>query len=160
MPRAAAIIFAASSFALLFVYIMQYGFGLEPCILCLWQRVPFGIISIFSLLAFVWRPYGPHTHVLLGVNAALFLFSTGLALFHSGVELHWWLGTAGCAIQPLHGSSAADLRTELLHTVVARCDQITWTFLDLSMANWNIPFSFCLALFSGAASRQSAATNI
>lgn len=149
MPRAATLIFAACFAALTFVFIMQYGFDVQPCILCLWQRVPFALAAALSLVAFLWKPYGQQTQILLGVCAAVFVIGACLALFHTGVELHWWLGTNGCAIQPLNATSVEDLRTQLMHTVVARCDEISWTFLGLSMANWNVAFSLALAVFSG-----------
>jgi disulfide bond formation protein DsbB len=155
MPKLAILIFSATIFALLFVFTMQYGFDLQPCVLCLWQRVPMGLAAALSLAALLWKPYGNHTQVLLALCALAFIVETGLALFHTGVELHWWLGTSGCAIQPLNGNSAEDLRTQLLHTVVARCDQISWTFLGLSMANWNVPFSAMLAVFSGIAATKA-----
>ncbi len=151
VPKAAALIFTASALALIFVLIMQYGFDVQPCVLCLWQRVPFGVALLLSLAAYLWWPYGLRTQILLGLCAAAFAIGAGLALFHTGVELHWWLGTSGCSIQPLNGTSVEDLRTQLLHTVVARCDQISWTFLGLSMANWNVPFSGALAAFSAYA---------
>jgi disulfide bond formation protein DsbB len=151
MPTAGLLIAAVALLALTFAFIMQYGFDLQPCVLCLWQRVPFGLSILLALCAVVWRPYRNHTAVLLTLCAVIFFIGAILAIFHTGVELHWWLGTSGCAIEPLHGTSKEDLRTELLHTVVARCDQIAWTFLGLSMANWNVPFSLGLAGFSLAA---------
>jgi disulfide bond formation protein DsbB len=153
MPRAALLIFAAAVGALLFVFTMQYGFGVQPCILCLWQRVPYGVVALLSLIAVLWRPYGRHSTVLLGLCALTFTVGAGLALFHTGVELHWWLGTSGCSIQPLHGPANEDLRTQLLHTAVAHCDEISWTFLGLSMANWNVGASLILAIFAGTATR-------
>jgi len=42
----------------------------------------------------------------------------------------------------------------LLHTVVARCDEISWTLLGLSMANWNVFASGALAAFSFDAARR------
>jgi disulfide bond formation protein DsbB len=154
MPKSAALIFMAAAGALIFAFIMQYGFDVEPCVLCLWQRVPFAVAALLSLTALLWKPYGHLTIIILMICAAVFAVGAGLAIFHTGVELHWWLGTSGCAIQPLHGSSVEDLRTELLHTVVARCDQISWRFLGLSMANWNVPFSSALAIFSGSAASR------
>jgi disulfide bond formation protein DsbB len=157
MPRAAQLIFLASTGALAFAFVMQFEFGVEPCILCLWQRVPFGAALVLALTALLWKPYGRHTRIFLALCAAVFFINTGLALFHTGVERHWWLGTSGCAITPLHGAAPEDLRAQLLRTVVARCDEISWVFLGLSMANWNIPFSLGLTLFStGAALNRNA----
>jgi disulfide bond formation protein DsbB len=79
----------------------------------------------------------------------------GLAIFHTGVELHWWLGTSGCAVEPLNGASSADLREALLHTVTPRCDQIAWTILGFSMTNLNVGLSLALAFFAAAASAKS-----
>jgi disulfide bond formation protein DsbB len=155
MPKTAWLIFAAAVGALLFVFTMQYGFDVRPCVLCLWQRAPFAVAGGAALIACLWRPYKTQTHILLLICAAAFAVGAGLAIFHTGVELHWWLGTSGCAIQPLNAASVEDLRTALLHTVVARCDQISWTFLGLSMANWNVPLSTGLAGFSFLAAMRA-----
>ena len=147
MPLAAWLIALMAVGALAFAFVVQFGFGIEPCILCLWQRAPFGIAAMLTIAA------------ILIACTVVFLIGAGLAVFHTGVELHWWIGTTGCSIQPLHGSSPEDLRLELLRTAVARCDQISWTLLGFSMTNWNIPFSLGLALYSALSahtlSRQS-----
>jgi disulfide bond formation protein DsbB len=151
MPYAAYIIIAASFGSLAFAFIMQYGFDVQPCVLCLWQRVPFAFAALLAAASFIGRSNGDRTRVLLALCAILFLANTGLAIFHSGVERHWWEGTRGCHITPLHNATIDSLRERILNTAVGHCDVISWTFLGLSMANWNIPFSFGLALFAFAA---------
>lgn len=155
MPTAAWLLHAASVGSLLFAFTAQYGFGIEPCILCWWQRLPFAVTALLALAAVLVKPYGERTQVILGIISIVFLISAGLALFHTGVEQHWWLGTSGCNIKPLEGGSIEDLRIQLLNTVVARCDQISWTFLGYSMANWNIVFSLLLSGFSFIAASKS-----
>jgi disulfide bond formation protein DsbB len=153
----AAWLLAASALgALGFAFIMQFGFHLEPCVLCLWQRVPFALAGLLALAAALIKPYGRITRIVLALIALVFLIGTGLALFHTGVERHWWLGTSGCSVQPLHGASIESMREQLLHTVSARCDEIAWTFLGLSMANWNLPFSAMLTVFAFLAWRHRA----
>ncbi|MBL4690180.1 MAG: disulfide bond formation protein B, partial [Rhodospirillales bacterium] len=44
-------IFAASVAALANAYIAQYTFDLEPCILCLYQRVPYAVAGVLGLVA-------------------------------------------------------------------------------------------------------------
>ena len=155
LPAAAKILVAANAAALLFALIMQFGFGLEPCVLCLWQRVPYCVAGVLALAAWLWKPYGRQAVFLLALAAAAYLVGMGLAVFHSGVELHWWEGTAGCAVQPLNGGSPADLREALLHTAMPHCDHIAWTFLGLSMANYNIALSLALAFFAAAAAAKT-----
>lgn len=148
MPHAAIAIAVASLGALAFAFIMQYGFDVQPCVLCLWQRVPFGLAAALAASALAMRPYDARAKILLLLCAAAFLANTGLAVFHTGVERHWWEGTRGCAITPLHGATIEDWKQQIMRVATGHCDQISWTFLGLSMANWNIPFSFALALFS------------
>jgi disulfide bond formation protein DsbB len=154
MPKSALALMAASALGLIFAFVMQYGFHYEPCILCLWQRVPYVAVFVFAGLALI-PSLRPYAHVLLGLCAIAFMIGAGLALFHTGVERHWWLGTSGCAITPLSGASVEDLRTQLLHTVVARCDEISWTLLGFSMANYNMALSLLLAAFGFGAARKA-----
>jgi len=151
MPWAAMLIAIATAAALSFAFIMQYGFDIHPCILCLWQRVPFGLAFFASLVALMWRPYGRHTYIVLAICALALLTNAGLAVFHTGVERHWWLGTSGCSIQPLDGASIDSLREQLLNTIVGHCDEISWSLFGLSMANYNIPFSLGLGLVAAMA---------
>lgn len=155
MPFSALILCVASACALSFAFILQYGFDVQPCVLCLWQRLPFGLVVALSVGAYLMHRNGKQTQILLRVCGVTFLVGAGLAFFHTGVELHWWLGTSGCSITPLNGNSFEDLRTQLLHTVVAHCDQINWTLLGFSMANWNVPFSLGLGIFSLLAAKKS-----
>src|SRR5580704_8733760 len=100
MPRAAFVILAAAIASLAFVFIMQYGFHYEPCILCMWQRVPYVVTLVLAVIALGKRPYGQQTMVLLALCALAFAIGAALATFHTGVERHWWLGTEGCSIHP------------------------------------------------------------
>ena len=157
MPKAALLLMLACLGSLVFALTMQYGFGVAPCELCLWQRVPFASVAALSLIGVVARPYGRHTRLLLGCCAALLLANAGLAVFHSGVERHWWEFHSSCTGPVLErANSIDDLRRALLDKPVVRCDQISWTLLGLSMANLNIAFSAILALFALVASRAGA----
>jgi disulfide bond formation protein DsbB len=156
MPNAAFLVAAAGLGALAFAFTLQYGFNVAPCQLCLWQRVPFALTAFLALAAAA-RPGGSYTRLLLNVCVFLFLINAALAAFHSGVERHWWEFHSSCTGSMLDRTkSLEDLRKELLDKPVVRCDEISWTFLGLSMANWNIPFSFALALFSAMAARFTA----
>ena len=72
--------------ALAAAYTAQYGFGLEPCILCLYQRVPYAVALGLGLLGLVaLRPAG--LQPLLVLIAGLgFLAGAGIAGYHVGVE--------------------------------------------------------------------------
>ena len=154
-PRAAYVLLTATGGALAFAFVMQLGVGLDPCILCLWQRVPFAVTAVLALTTIVWKPSRRHTRWLLTLCAVALMLNVGLAAFHTGVERHWWTGTSGCAIQPLGQGDIASLREQILNTVVAHCDIISWSLFGLSMANYNVPFSLALAVFAALAARRS-----
>lgn len=120
----------------------QYGFNLRPCELCLIQRVPFALTIILGLLAYFWTAKRIPLIVLSGVA---YLVNSGVALFHSGVERKWWAGLTGCTTPDMSGS-IEDLMKRIQETAVVRCDEIPWSFLGLSMANYNVVFCLGLAI--------------
>ena len=143
---AAATAFIASAGALTTAYIAEYAFGHFPCTLCLWQRGPlWAVLAVVIAMLLAGRR---QARLWLGILALLFAIEGGIAAFHIGVEQHWWEGTSSCSVAEGAGASGADaaasLREQLLGTPVARCDQVTWTFLGLSMASWNLPFSLLM----------------
>ncbi len=140
---------ALSASAVLAALGFQYLGGLQPCELCHWQRLPHAVVVVLGvggLLAPAQaRPW------ILGLCAAALLAGAGLALYHVGVEQHWWQGTAACEGSLPSGATVAELRKALLDRPPARCDQVAWSFLGLSMAAWNGLLSLAGAAAGGAA---------
>lgn len=116
---------------------------LEPCILCIYQRVPFVLalaVSVVGLI--VKRPFWP-----LVISGAGFLVNSGIAFYHSGVERHWWKSMVeGCAVPDLGGDPQTMLEN-ILSVPTGNCAEIPWAdpILGLSMANYNV--FLCLGLF-------------
>jgi len=138
----------AAVFALAFALISQYGFGYKPCVLCLWQRLPYLLTVIVAATGLGVTRFRLWRGALLLLCAALFLTDAGIAAFHIGVEQHWWSGTSGCTIQTKAVTDASGLRSALLASPVAQCGEISWTFIGLSMATWNLFFALCCAIFT------------
>jgi disulfide bond formation protein DsbB len=139
------LIVAMSALALIVALIAQYGFGYPPCILCLWQRVPYGLCILIGLCGNLLPKLQVWRGALLLLCAGLFLGEAGLAYFHHGVEEHWWEGTAGCAIQATanddNHDNASALRMALLAQPVARCDTVGWSMLGISITLWNVAYA-------------------
>lgn len=152
MPFPALLIIAASAGALIFALLLQYGFQVLPCQLCLWQRGPFALLIVLGVAAAVVRPYGRFTVSVFWVCALLLLANAGIAVFHSGVERHWWEFHSSCtggALEKLDSLEA--MRLQLLATPVVRCDEIAWSLFGLSMANFNVVYSLMLAMVAAVA---------
>ncbi len=139
--RALLIAAAAGSAALLLgAYVFQ-ALGYAPCKMCLWQRWPHMAAILLGLAGWLW-PRWPAAA--LGALAAL--ATSGLGLYHTGVETGWWAGPASCSGgASLGGVSGGDLlSTDTLDKVVM-CDQVSWSLAGLSMASWNAVLSLALA---------------
>ena len=150
------LILLASVGALAAAFTAQYGFGLRPCVLCLYQRLPYGLAAVLALAGLVGPLAGRGRPVLLALCGLAFAVNTGIAVFHVGVEQHWWAGLAACTGggQPMAGS-VEDLKAMLAGPPPPRCDQIPWSLFGISMAGYNIPASLVLAGFAAWAAANS-----
>jgi len=146
-------IFAVSAAALVNAYIAEYVFDLEPCILCLYQRVPYAVAGVLGLLALT----SPRVRVwAVAAAGGVFLAGAAIAFYHVGVEQHWWASAAGCGGAGVDKGPATveDLQRMLKNLKpVKPCDEVDWTLFGLSMATYNVPTSLALAVgsFWGAA---------
>ncbi|MCE3247116.1 MAG: disulfide bond formation protein [Geminicoccaceae bacterium] len=143
-PTAALLLALASGAILLSVVALQYLGDLPPCPLCVWQRWPYVGVAALGLLGWRWQP-----RVLLALAALALLVGAGLGVYHLGVEEGWWALPAGCAAGA-SAQSVEDLR-RLLAEAPPACDQVSFTFLGLSLAGWNVVASLALAAYAIAA---------
>ncbi len=131
-----------SAAALASAYIAQYVFGLEPCILCLYQRIPFALAIILAGAA-LFRPDA--AKIIMALMIALFVFEGALAFYHVGTEQHWWASATGWSSTGEISKSPAEMLKNLQKSIPKPCDEVDWTILGISMAAWNVLFSGCLA---------------
>ena len=121
--------------ALAAAFIAQYGFDLQPCILCVYQRFPFAINAVLGLLIYklVKKDHMRGATMMLITAGIVFLANSALAFYHNGVEQHWWESALeGCQFDP----------TKLMEAVYeppTPCNKIPWQdpILGFSMAVWN-----------------------
>ena len=130
-----AVIAGAGSAALLAAALTFQSLGYAPCELCILQRWPHLAAALIGVA--IWRLGWSRWLALLGVIAAL--TATGLAIYHSGVELKLWLGPQHCSggVSGLAQMSTQDLMSALETAPVVRCDDVAWSLFGISMAGWN-----------------------
>lgn len=139
---------AVASAALASAYIAQYGFGLQPCDLCLMQRIPYAIAIVLGLagLFFTARKQNPKAAAAFVFLAGIiFLAGGAIAFYHHGVEQHWWVSfLQGCKIN----LDPQNLLAQIESAKAVRCDEIPWSdpVFHLSMAAWNAIISPLLAV--------------
>ncbi len=151
--RYPALILAASIGVLAGAFFFQHVVGLDPCVLCIWQRYPY-VAAIALMLVAIYCLGAGGRGWLLGLCGLVFLAGAGIAFFHAGVEQHWWRGTAECAGGMAMGQGVADLMARAQAAQPARCDEIPWSLFGLSMAGYNVLISLALAAASLHAARR------
>ena len=142
---------AGGSLTLLAGAFLFQTLGYAPCKLCLWQRWPHaaavalgGVGLVAPLAVIAWG----------GALAAL--STAGIGLYHSGIERGWWAGPTSCTASGggLGGLSGADLLSVEGAGRLVLCDEISWSLVGLSMANYNVLASLALAaIWIAAATR-------
>jgi len=141
------LVLAAGIGALSVAFGSQHFGGLQPCVLCIWQRWPWGAAILFSLLAAL---IAPGRRSFLGLAALSVAASGAIAGFHVGVEQGWWEGTAEC-VAGATPQTLEQLRALVSKAPVVRCTDIQWQFLGLSMAGWNFVAAMTTAGFAALA---------
>ena len=136
----------SSIFVLTLAYISQYGFDLQPCILCLHQRKPFfAIIAITALTLLI--PYlSKYQKLALNLSILLLLTNAVIATYNVGVEKKIFQGPTHCSDLPDNPTTIEELKELLLATKAVRCDEPAFTFLTISMAGWNVIYCLLLAV--------------
>ncbi|MFQ5954659.1 MAG: disulfide bond formation protein B [Kiloniellales bacterium] len=149
-----ALLLAASAAILGTAYASQYIGGLEPCSLCLYQRVPYWVAIGLTAAALALAGRRRLQGLALIVVGAVFLFGTGLALYHVGVEQHLFAGPPACSADLGQATTIEELRAQLIGQPVVRCDEVAWSLFGISMAGYNAIASLGLtaaALWAGRA---------
>ena len=141
-------------------WIFQYGFGLQPCPLCLEQRYAYYFAIPLAVLLAVGVTYGASRKVLVAgfvVIAGMMLWNAGLGAYHSGVEWGWWAGPTDCgAVAGPADTGGKGVLDAIDRFVPPACDTAALRVLGLSFAGWNVLASLALAAvaFRGAFTRD------
>lgn len=135
-----ALIFLACASAMGFAFYLEYRRGLEPCPLCLAQRLFFIAVGLIALLAWV---HGPRR---IGQR----IYSVLIGLFAAGgaavAARHVWLQHLPPDQAPSCGPGLSYMLAHFpFMTTVQRvlggsgeCAQINWVFLGLSIPEWSL----------------------
>ena len=137
--RVAALLTGGIAIALLAgAYGFQYFDNLAPCEMCWWQRYALMATAGLAALSLATRSRG-----LAAASIAALLVNAGIAVFHAGVEQHWWQGITACAAPMVTGTTAEVIGAMMAQPLV-RCDAIAWSLLGVSMAGWNALVSLAI----------------
>jgi protein dithiol:quinone oxidoreductase len=128
----------ASAAALAYAFYAQYGLGLVPCHLCIFQRVTMAALGAAFLVAALLSRPGAR-----GVASAALVGVAGLATVATAGR-HVWIQMQPEGSVPACGADLAFMMdlfplTDVILKVFkagGECAQVDWSFLGLSMPAW------------------------
>jgi disulfide bond formation protein DsbB len=123
----------------------QYWGGLAPCELCVLQRWPWAVAITISIVA-LFVGHGRSLPWVALVLGGVFIVSLGFALYHVGVEQHWFAGPGACTPSTAPVTTLEEMRQRILAAPVVRCDEVQWSLYGISLAGWNLLASLVMAL--------------
>lgn len=145
------LLFIASVLGMLFALYLEHVQGLEPCPLCVFQRLGLIGLGIISLIAFLHNPLKN------GVKRFYAFLGTVSILWSVGVAArHVWLQNLPPEKVPSCGPGldylvdALPMKTVLEQVLSGsgECAVIDWTFLGQSLPVWSLVFFTVLTVLS------------
>ena len=128
-------------------YAFEYLANLQPCVLCIYQRIPYAVAIGLMLVAAILRKNSQFNLILFIATSVVFAIGSAIAIFHIGIEQHLWQGTTECG-NFMKTDSVEALRKQLLAQPIVRCDEVAWSLFGISMAGYNFLISTSLLLYS------------
>lgn len=129
---------------LAYAYYEQFAMGIEPCPLCIFQRLAFMGLALIFLIAGLHAPRANGRRVYGLLLFATAMVGVGIASYHLLVQHRGPDPMAGCTpgwnymVENYSLKYAWSKTIEQAFTGHADCAQINWTFLGLSMPFWTL----------------------
>ena len=141
--------FLACAGMMAFALYAQHVLLLEPCPLCVLQRVVVISLGIVFLIAALHGPHGPGRAVYATLIGAVALTGIGVAGWHTYLQ-HLPAGetpSCGPGLDYLLDNFPLSDALRMVFQGSGECAKIVWQFLGLSMPEWVL---ICLLLLAGA----------
>ena len=136
-------VFLISLIALISAYFIEYILGHQPCILCLYERIPFFLALLIVLINYKYDKFEKYLILLLSI---IFLIATILSLYHLGIEQGFIQESLLCNLEK--GANILD-KDEILKQLQQKsisCKDVTFKIFGLSLTSYNIIISLLLTI--------------
>ena len=138
------LLLSVSILTIIIVFWIEYIEKILPCELCTYQRWPYFILVLLSILMILIKDMKKLFYAFCFASLILFI-SALLAIYHSGIEQSLWSGFSTCSsLTKINTNSLAELKKLILETPIIRCDVISWKIYIFSLSNINSILSLSL----------------
>ena len=141
--------FAACMGLLTYAYYAQFALHLEPCPLCIFQRVGVFAMALVFVIAAAHDPVGWARRVYASLLALTALATIGVAVRHLYIQ-----GLPEGSVPACGASLEFMLKVFSLNEVLVKvltgsgeCAKVTWTFLGLAMPAWVLIAALGLGIY-------------
>jgi len=144
------ILFITASSLLGYGYYLQFVEGLNPCPLCIFQRVAYIAIIIIAFIALLHNP----GRIWSGIYSSLILISAVIGAGIAGRQV--WLQHLPPDRVPECGPGLDFIldvfplmdALKMVFTGSGECAEVDWTFMGFSIAEWSLAWFILFALAS------------
>ena len=135
------IIFTLSFFSLATALYIEYILGFKPCILCVYQRIPYAIAILISLTAF----FIGNRNILLIILGLTFLAGILLSGYHVSIEKGFIEPMFSCTGENIKAIEKEEI-LKSLDNIQPDCRDVDFSIFGVSLATLNFIISFVLTI--------------
>lgn len=138
------LILILSVFGLCFAFFVEYIMQLAPCPLCVYQRFPYLVLIMLSIISLInERTDYTKYYVLIILSSIL------LAGYHTGVERGIFELSSMCKpLVSISSNTPIEEFTKMLYSEpIATCSKPALVILNLSMTEWNLILNITLLVY-------------
>ena len=124
--------------------LVEYILNFPPCNLCIYQRIPYLLIIILGIGLIYFKKNKEFLFVFIILQIANFF----IAFFHSLVERGIINYEMNCTSTGSDIQTIEELRSFLDNVPIAKCNEILFSIMGLSLANFNLLVSILLIIWT------------
>lgn len=139
-------LFIFSVICLTSAFIIDKYLGFDPCILCIYARVPYFVILFLSFIGLIFYTREKVRSIMLQLITLSVIVGAAIAIYHTGVERDWWNPTINCSptIDMGKDMNLEDFLNQIDKAPIGDCSKPAIRLLGLSLAEINIIINFLL----------------
>lgn len=134
-----------------FGYFLQYARGIEPCPLCILQRVAYFSVVVFGVIGVIHGPRGIWRRIYSGLICLSGMAGAGVAIRQVWLQ-HLppdQVPECGPGLEFMLNTFPLSDTIRMIFHGSGECAEVQWTFLNMSIAEWSL-VCFSLIVISSA----------
>lgn len=136
-------IFLINIFVILSALFIEYILKIKPCALCIYERYPYYLILLFTILFFFKTNWKNQLMILIIITSIVSFFLAG---YHVGIEYGLINELSSCKTEISKNISKDILLKELQSKLAPSCKEVAFKLFGLSLASINMIMSLILTI--------------